>query len=152
MTNMLRKWIDRFRRNRVQVPMKLLERENAIARFQSVDEALICQIRDLIESLPMSTVNDTEPHRAIASAALRGTVDDVVIRLSDVLKKDYAEYQRGGVTWAGGFEYVLRWSDEAVGRLEILTRLFGREPAGGIYYGRYVQRIGPQSYVLWIDD
>jgi hypothetical protein len=75
--------------------------------------------------------------------------------LNRVLEKDFEQNNREAHEWSGSFEYVVMMSELLKGGVQINTRLYPTDRdvgQGGIHYGRVVERVGPDEYLMWIDD
>jgi hypothetical protein len=87
---------------------------------------------------------------APGNAAARGSLSAVLAALMADLDGDHRENQAKSAEWDGGFDYRVFESIFIPGGAEVLTRLFYHSGDGQLYYGRAVQRIARDEYLLWI--
>lgn len=138
----------RIRPNRVaELP---LGRE--VLRFAQPTESCLTQIGVTLRGLEVVPLDERDYLHTQETIRLVGAMHSVLSELGRVLEDDFAEFQRDGVAWNGGFDYVVRIEDSTPHRLQVMTRLYPNDRPGGVYYGRIVQRVGRDSFALWIDD
>ncbi len=84
------------------------------------------------------------------NVAAHGSLNAVLAALMADLEGDYAENAQEAASWDGGFDYRVFDSIFVPGGAEILTRLYYKRGSGQLYYGRAVQRVARDEYLLWI--
>jgi hypothetical protein len=121
-------------------------------RFQRPETEIYPELARILESIPIAALDESDYLRTEETVRMIGNVNEVLQCLREVLEDDYQEFLRDGVSWKGGFEYVVRIEEKTPYRLEIMTRLYGEHSEDTFHYGREIQRIEHSRFAIWVDD
>jgi len=125
----------------------------SLLTFKKPDKHAITRLGALMAGMTVTPVhgNLQSPHKP-CDATNSGSLETILGELKCVLKKDYQNTLEDVKEWSGDFDYVVTNSSAHPGSLHILTRLSHPEKGGNIFYGRTVQRVSVDTYLMWIDD
>lgn len=116
----------------------------------------MARVREILAGIEITTQSRARQRAARTGerATLEGSLDDVMLKLSNVLEENYATNVSKGETVPWDFDYVVTDDSPTKGAIEIYTRLFHPTDTtmGSIFYGRTVMRIASDSYLLWADE
>jgi hypothetical protein len=123
--------------------------KDPLLSFNKPDLSVIQQLRALITNLEIKPFRKSELTTHLPCEAIKGDKEKVTLLLIDALQKDYEEnIADEGVN----FDYYVFKSNQQPDALHIKTRLFHKDREGNIFYGRMIQRIADNEFLLWIDD
>lgn len=135
---------------------KLLHAEwtgESLLTFRIPDRKVIGRLREIMEGMAIIPVKARTQSLHKASAATNtGPIEVVLAELKRVLKQDYRETIEDVKEWDGDFDFVVTTSNAHLGALHVLTRLSHPEKGGNIFYGRTIQRVSADTFLLWVDD
>jgi hypothetical protein len=120
-------------------------------RFRKPDAGAITRVAEMLTALqrheahPKTLEEGREPDAS-------GTLAQVIDTLGKVLEADYRKglLETENQPWT--FEYIVQRDEMDERCLAILTRLYHPHRHGSIFFGRRVRRVGPDEFLVWIDD
>ena len=129
----------------------------SLLTFKRPTNEIINRLRKLLSELKPKPFRKLKflPH-TLKDVTCKGNLGLIISYLKRVLQKDYKDNcdflkkEKRGLN----FEYIIAnyyMQAKLEGLIEILTRLYKKD-AGNILYGRYIQRISEETYLLWVDD
>ncbi len=120
-----------------------------IFSFVDPDFRALDRLRQLLISMKAVPLTDEMRRTLGVQRTLRGDLDLVLARLNTLLKEDNIELLQDNQVNA---DYEVRASNVAANALHVNTRLFYPGQGGNVFYGRLVQRVGANDYILWYGD
>lgn len=120
-----------------------------IFSFVDPDFRALDRLRQLLISMKAVLLTDEMRRTLGVQRTLRGDLDLVLARLNTLLKEDNIELSQDNQVNA---DYEVRASNIVANALHVNTRLFYPGQGGNVFYGRLVQRVGANDYILWYGD
>ena len=122
---------------------------DSILTFKEPSDDVIEKIGSILESLKIKSFNTSQVTTHSSDEAIRGNRKEVIGRLKKVLVDDYDDNISDTDI---NFDYHIFKSNQQPDAIHIKTRLFYPGNDGDILYGRMIQRIAEDDYLLWVDD
>lgn len=117
--------------------------------FVEPDLRAMDRLRQLLISMHAIPLTPDLMQRAATQRTLRADLDAVVARLSSLLKSDNLDFGRDAEVNA---DYEVRASELIPSAMHINTRVFYIGHGENVFYGRLIQRLGANDYLLWYGD
>jgi len=124
----------------------------SVLTFREPDRKTISKLRTLMAGMEIVSVRATQSPHKPCDATNSGSLEIVLAELERVLKQDYCDTLEDVKEWNGEFDYIVTTFTAHPGALHVLTRLSHPEKGGNIFYGRTIQRVSPDAYLMWVDD
>jgi hypothetical protein len=128
----------------------------ATLRFREPSDEMLDGVRRILRALPVCNPPRFKKPYTRDRLTVRGDLNRVMAVLKEVLLQDFRENEQECAEWNGGFDYVVVPSDLLHDAVHIKTRLYSKDPEhrsqGDILYGRVVERVGADDFILWVDD
>ena len=129
---------------------RLRERlDKSLFSFDIPDSNALQKMRDIIESSEIKPFKKTKSTTHMPEDAIRGNKEKIFLNLMEVLENDYNENISDEDI---NFDYSIFTSSQQPDAIHIKTRLFYPNNEGNIFYGRMIQRVAEDEYLLWVDD
>lgn len=120
-----------------------------IFSFTDPDSRSLDRLRQLLLAMQAVPLSDPMRRTLGTQRTLRGDLDLVLGRLNTLLKEDNIDLSRDNHVNA---DYEVRTSEALENAMHVNTRLFYPGKGGVVFYGRLVQRVGSDDYILWYGD
>jgi hypothetical protein len=117
--------------------------------FEKLDSSSIQHLISLISELPVKPFVQTGLTTHRPEEAISCNKEKAILFLINDLEKDYKENIEDDEL---NFDYYVFFSNQQPDALHIKTRLFFPNDSGNIFYGRMIQRIDEDQFLLWIDE